>query len=330
MLGVADATRDRLLDVPALEVLEELVVVGRRAPVRHVARGLGDRGPQATQLILLVLVLAPPALALLRLDGEELAEATAEDGAAGCREHVDARRPRVSTRPGERQRAPPTRVEIEQPGRHAVEELSIVACEQHRSAPGAQPFLEEGRGVVVEVVRRLVEQQRVRGAEQQRREREPGALSARDLVDPAVEPERGDAEPDRAPHRGASRPTRRRRVRPRRAPTSTGRRMPRRRACRRRRPRAPSRPRRARARWRAPRRGRPRARRRRDRRGGRAAPARGARCARGGRADPTRSRRRGRRTRHPPDRRRRRAAGAAWTCRRRSRRSGRAAGPARQ
>ena len=159
------------------------------------ARGLGHRGAQAAQFVLLVLVLTSPAVALLGLDGEELAEAAAEDGAAGCREHVDARRPRVGTRPGERERATPARVEVEQPGRHAVEELPIVAGEQHRTAPGAQPVLEEGRGVVVEVVRRLVEQQRVGGAEQQRGEREPGALSARDLVDPAVEPEPGDAEP---------------------------------------------------------------------------------------------------------------------------------------
>ena len=62
----------------------------------------------------------------------------------------------------------PPRIEVEQARRDPVEELPVVAREQHRPAPGAQPRLEERRGVVVEVVGRLIEQERVWRAQQQR------------------------------------------------------------------------------------------------------------------------------------------------------------------
>ena len=69
-----------------------------------------------------------------------------------------------------------------------------MAREEHRTPPRPQARFEELGCPVVEVIRRLVEQQRLGSAEQQGREGEPAALTARELVDAAIEAEVPDAE----------------------------------------------------------------------------------------------------------------------------------------
>ena len=277
VLGVAHAPRHRLLDVPALEVLEELVVVGRGAPVRHVARGLGHTEPRSRRS-------SSCSSSYCRRQRSRSSAFTARnslnpppktvppDAASTSSRDVPASAPDA----GERQRAPAARVEVEQPGRHAVEELAIVAREEHRPAPGAQPLLEERTP------------RRRRGGSSARR---AAARRARAAAAPRARTGcAGRPRPRRSGGRARARRRRARRAARRGASLgrpdvgafgrverrpSTGRRMPRRRARRRRRPRAPPRPRRARARSPAPRRARPRARRRRGRRGGT-----GSSCAR--------------------------------------------------
>ena len=67
--------------------------------------------------------------------------------------------------------------------------------EHHRPAPVAQPAHQERHRRVVEVVRRLVEQQHIGSCEQQRCERDTAALPTRDLADRAIERQIADAQP---------------------------------------------------------------------------------------------------------------------------------------
>ena len=69
-----------------------------------------------------------------------------------------------------------------------------MAGEQHRAGPAHELTLEERGGRVVQVVGRLVEEQRIRSAEQQCREGEPAALAARDLADPPGQRDVADTE----------------------------------------------------------------------------------------------------------------------------------------
>ena len=80
----------------------------------------------------------------------------------------------------------PAAVELEDPAGDVVEEVAVVGDDQHRAGEVAQVLFEPARGLGVEVVGRLVEQQQVGLAEQQRAERDAALLAARELGDIGV------------------------------------------------------------------------------------------------------------------------------------------------
>ncbi len=73
-------------------------------------------------------------------------------------------------------------VDLEHFGRDPVEDVPVVGHEQQTTRKHGQPFFEEGDRVEVEVVGRLVEDQRIPLAREQRRERDAFALPARELI----------------------------------------------------------------------------------------------------------------------------------------------------
>ena len=72
-------------------------------------------------------------------------------------------------------------------GARVVEERAVVADDEHGAAVVAQPALEPGDGVEVEVVGRLVEQEHVRLLREDDAEPQPPALAARERRDRARE-----------------------------------------------------------------------------------------------------------------------------------------------
>ena len=89
------------------------------------------------------------------------------------------------------------RVEVDDAGDDAVEEIAVVGDEQQRAGIAGEPVLEPQHGVEVEVVGRLVEEQEVRPAHQRLREIQahaPAAGKARDgvAVGRGREPEAGE------------------------------------------------------------------------------------------------------------------------------------------
>ena len=81
-------------------------------------------------------------------------------------------------------------VDLEHLVRDAVEHVTVVGHEQQAAAERGQPFLEVRDGVEVEVVGRLVEDQRIPLAGEQRGERDALLLPARQLVGRRVEQRR--------------------------------------------------------------------------------------------------------------------------------------------
>ena len=73
------------------------------------------------------------------------------------------------------------RVDLDDPRHDAVEERAVVRDDDEAAGPPQQEPLEPVEPVEVEVVRRLVEQQHVEAREEDRREREPGRLTAGEL-----------------------------------------------------------------------------------------------------------------------------------------------------
>ena len=63
-------------------------------------------------------------------------------------------------------------------GRHAIEEVAIVADEQHRAGIVREQFLQQFQRFEIEIVRRLVEHQQVGRSRERHRERQPPALAA--------------------------------------------------------------------------------------------------------------------------------------------------------
>ena len=86
------------------------------------------------------------------------------------------------------------RVEVDEVGDALVEEGTVVAREQHRAGPRQEHRCEQLRATIVEVVGRLVEQQRLRTADEHPRQGEAGELAAGDLVHRRVTRDRADAE----------------------------------------------------------------------------------------------------------------------------------------
>ena len=72
------------------------------------------------------------------------------------------------------------RVEVDEVGDALVEEGTVVAREQHRAGPRQEHRCEQLRATIVEVVGRLVEQQRLRAGEQDAREFDAASLTTRE------------------------------------------------------------------------------------------------------------------------------------------------------
>ena len=70
--------------------------------------------------------------------------------------------------------------------RHRVEELAIVRDEEDRAREGLEPVLEPEHGVEVEVVRGLVEEEKVRSRHERAREVEAHTPAAGELRDGPV------------------------------------------------------------------------------------------------------------------------------------------------
>ena len=71
--------------------------------------------------------------------------------------------------------------------RDRVDQRAIVRDQEDRAVVGVERVLERLAALDVEVVRRLVEHEQVRAGRDERREREPAALAAREHVDPTVD-----------------------------------------------------------------------------------------------------------------------------------------------
>nr|WP_311200001.1 hypothetical protein [Kocuria palustris] len=109
----------------------------------------------------------PEALALLQIGREAAAEQGAHAPAAAA----------LGIQAG---------VEVEDRLRRGVEQPAVVAGQQDGSAPGLQLADQEVRGVVVEVVGGLVQQQGIRGVQQGRSELQTSALPAGELLQRAL------------------------------------------------------------------------------------------------------------------------------------------------
>jgi hypothetical protein len=117
--------------------------------------GLGDGMPQAGQLHLLLLVASPPTLAFGPLVRQVLRIAAAKAN-----------------------RAVQRRIQIDEVGAHRIEEGAVVAGQDDGTGQVAELLGEKLRRLVIEVVGRLVEQQRGRASDQQNRKRQAAALAA--------------------------------------------------------------------------------------------------------------------------------------------------------
>ena len=147
------------------------------AAVGDVARGDRDGLPQLLQLLLFFgePLLPPRALGLLVAEVAGVAAAVA-DRTAG-----------LAVGRG--------RVEVDDVGADGVEEHPVVRRQHHDPGQlGEVAFQERHRGVV-EVVGRLVEQQRLRLPDQQRRQAEPRPLPAGQRAEPPVRFDAAEAEP---------------------------------------------------------------------------------------------------------------------------------------
>jgi hypothetical protein len=171
----------------ALERPDELVVVTShpREP-EVVTRPRHDVGEVGERPLLVEEPTFPPRT-LVRLPREVVGESATEDGDPGP----------ASPRIGRGARG----IEIDERRGDLVEEGAIMAREQHRPPPPDEFVAEEGDGRVVEVVRRLVEEERVGTREQDARESEPRPLTTAhrregpvpiDPLDPEGGEDRGD------------------------------------------------------------------------------------------------------------------------------------------
>ena len=101
-------------------------------------------------------------------------------------------------------------VQLEDLGHDAVEEIAVVADDQHRLGLLDEVVFQPARGVDVEVVARLVEQHDVGGGQQQLGEHQPALLAAAEGLDRPVVILRGESRGRRAPARCGDRRCRRR------------------------------------------------------------------------------------------------------------------------
>ena len=112
-------------------------------------------------------------------------------------------------------------VEVQDPGDRLVEQLEVVADDDQGAAVGAEEVEQPVAGVVVEVVRRLVEHEQLAAGEQDAGQLDPPALAARQHGDRHVRPGRRTGRGRRAAGGPRTRPRSRRRARTRRGPDST-------------------------------------------------------------------------------------------------------------
>ena len=81
----------------------------------------------------------------------------------------------------------PGLVQVQRDPGHRVEELAVVADDQHRALEAQEPGLQPDQRVQVQVVGGLVEQQQVARAHQRARELQPHAPAAREAVDRQIQ-----------------------------------------------------------------------------------------------------------------------------------------------
>ena len=155
LLRVSRPPGRRGLHPRPLEGVHELVVVARPPPVRDTtgaaARGLAQVGELVRLPGVVLLPAAPGGLA-------RLAVRRVRAGPGSPTAPVDPTVPRV---------------EVDDTGAGRVEQHPVVRRDEHRAPQVAQLRLEELQRRVVEVVGRLVEEQRRRPPHEQRRQREP-------------------------------------------------------------------------------------------------------------------------------------------------------------
>ena len=85
-------------------------------------------------------------------------------------------------------------VDLDDVGDRAPQERSIVAHQQHGCVEAEDPSFESVEAIEVKIVGRLVEQEHVESRQQQRRQRRPGSLTARQRDHRLVEQPIGEAE----------------------------------------------------------------------------------------------------------------------------------------
>ena len=101
-------------------------------------------------------------------------------------------------------------VQLEHLGDDAIEEIAIVADDQHGLGLLGEVLFQPARGVDVEMVARLVEEHDVGRGEQQLGEHEPALLAAAEGLDGPLDNPRGESRARRAPARRDDRRCRRR------------------------------------------------------------------------------------------------------------------------
>ena len=92
-----------------------------------------------------------------------------------------------STPPGRCTSRPSPNIAVDDVG-DPLDQVAVVAGDDHRARPGVEQVLQRGERVGVEVVGRLVEQQHVRLAGEQPQHLQPAALAAGEVARPASRP----------------------------------------------------------------------------------------------------------------------------------------------
>ncbi len=150
--------------------------------VAHLPASRRALGPHRLQRLHTAFVSRPPRLDALAQPhfflGELPVELLLQDGFIGERRLLPPQVRGVVAGPGRQL----TAIELDDPRRETLEERAVVRHEHHRAAIVREEAFQPGDGVDVQMVRRLVEQQQVRLADQRARHQHTPAPSARQRV----------------------------------------------------------------------------------------------------------------------------------------------------